>query len=1067
MSAARLRACCGSGRCYKAHHLRVLKTVTQSEARRLVAELGACERGLLRDDLVRATCMLADRGALALSWECITEMSKRDMRPSLVAHNKLLDAYARLKRWDLGMSLLLRMQQHGLQPDESSFIAVIRAGAGTPGSSQLADVLRPQLEEAARRDNAPPRTTEETRSHGVVDQVLRRKLPSSGKQSSKKAMSALVSAASSDPLAHKSGGTSTPGLSALQQQLAMGRAPDARSFLMALSGCAKQRGRWREAMQLTAMMEVWVRQKRERAKEEDVGRAFAAAIAACDQSGQKDAAHALLPRMAALGVPPRLDALTSAISACRHGGGDAQTAEAFFAQLRRHKLAPDAACFNSLLTVFTASGGMGSEALGLLRKMQAERVTPDHMTYFGVLTACRPTAEQTRTLKRLALRRRASSSTVKERLSDGLRTAVSSAQLTATPSDAHTPFPDTLVASGPGDGCPVDLLVLQPRPGAQEAVHHAPSAAVGGVWSGGVAPWEHALALLPEMQLRGIKPSVLVFSAAIELCARSADVDRALQLLFSMPRLGLRPDGFCLVGGATAASAFGEYRLVLAMLADLEAEVTRRRLATYGRDGVSGLVLPLRPPEGLLGLFPPSHRRAEASRDAPAAPPPVSFNRNTRERLHGAAVMACAVGRAPLPQSLALIAHLREKGLTAGEHAFGAGIEACVRQRAWREAAHLLHVAAEAGVPPLSSHYSKVIRIFSQAHPVPPWALTTALVDRAAAHNLVLPAAAQLHLLKVGVAAGMGWDAVELVRRVDFNESARISCDGLYTTTADANEGAGSAAGTRRGRRGHIGPGQDTRTLEAQIQGELLCLAAQDGTSPERLSTLLRRLREAELAPTRKLLHEALFACRLARRERQAWRNTLPLLKVARLESIGLTAEGFITAIEAHAPAEARTATSTTMSTSPPAANDIVPMLRELADHLLDETNLSARVASSLKEQCASSPAMAAHVQLLYATLGLGPASAASRVTVTPNATAPAARRPPRRKPQPSLAGPPPKTPHSGTELPAETPSGTELQCHAQVATEPLAVTPALSDGSTRVRELSSGETASRCSNEA
>ena len=48
-------------------------------------------------------------------------------------------------------SLLLRMQQSGLQPDEQSFAAVIRAGVGTPGSSQLAKALRPQLEAAVSR----------------------------------------------------------------------------------------------------------------------------------------------------------------------------------------------------------------------------------------------------------------------------------------------------------------------------------------------------------------------------------------------------------------------------------------------------------------------------------------------------------------------------------------------------------------------------------------------------------------------------------------------------------------------------------------------------------------------------------------------------------------------------------------------------------------------------------------------------------------------------------------------------------------------------------------------------
>ena len=133
------------------------------------------------------------------------------------------------------------------------------------------------------------------------------------------------------------------GLRMLQGQLAQGLEPDARMFLATITGCAKNKGFWREALQITAMLEVWVRRKRSRAGLEDVSRAFASAIAACDESGQKEAALALLPRMDALAVPPRVEAFNAAISSCRHSGADVELAQELFAQIRYAKLQPTVA----------------------------------------------------------------------------------------------------------------------------------------------------------------------------------------------------------------------------------------------------------------------------------------------------------------------------------------------------------------------------------------------------------------------------------------------------------------------------------------------------------------------------------------------------------------------------------------------------------------------------------------------------------------------------------------------------------------------------------------------------
>ena len=152
--AGRARALCCGSQCYKAHHLRLMGKSGAKDNRRLLAELSACQAGLTREDLVRATMRLSASNSISLAWQCLTEMGRRNMRASIAAHNALMEAYGRLRRWDLSMRLLLRMQQLGLQPNERSYTAAIHASVGSPGSSKLAETLRPQLEAAARRSAA-------------------------------------------------------------------------------------------------------------------------------------------------------------------------------------------------------------------------------------------------------------------------------------------------------------------------------------------------------------------------------------------------------------------------------------------------------------------------------------------------------------------------------------------------------------------------------------------------------------------------------------------------------------------------------------------------------------------------------------------------------------------------------------------------------------------------------------------------------------------------------------------------------------------------------------------------
>ena len=103
---------------------------------------------------------------------------------------------------------------------------------------------------------------------------------------------------------------------------------------------------------------------------DDLANAFSAAIAACDESRQKEAALQLLPRLAAL-APPSAEAYNAAITSCRHGG-DVETAKTLLLRMRRERLAVSWRTYNCLLQVLSAAGGRGDEALDLYEEVSGD-----------------------------------------------------------------------------------------------------------------------------------------------------------------------------------------------------------------------------------------------------------------------------------------------------------------------------------------------------------------------------------------------------------------------------------------------------------------------------------------------------------------------------------------------------------------------------------------------------------------------------------------------------------------------------------------------------------------------
>ena len=897
----------------KSHHLRAMAKASYGDLRRIMAELGASDISLNREELVRAGSRLAVRGALALSWQCVTEMSKRGMRPSLNLNNALMAAYGRTGRWDMAMTLLLRMQQEGLQPNESTFVGAIRAGSRAPGGSQFAELLRPQLEAAARR---------EAESMGLA-------IPeSSSTPLSTRTVTALVSAEGFDSESEATG------LKLLLGKIAEGTPPDARMYLVALASCASASGRWQEAMQITSMMELWVREDRAprqrsareyiefpRAQLSEVGSAYAAAIAACDESEVKEEALGLLTRMESLGVPPRVEAYNAAISACRHDS-DLNTAQALLSRMRKTLIGPDTTSYNALLAVVRSKGGMGEEALRLLKQMQREGHRPDEITYLEVITACRPTSKEARVFKAAAYER--------QRLASGKGARRPRAVTDAIISDAAV----ELAAGTPSAEGPSVALVAVNGFGGGSSSSDAIAAPPERLWSDGVPLWRRGLDLLGEMQLRGLQRNQHHYGAAIEVCHRIGDVEEAMRLLMQMPGLGLQPDRYCLIPALQAAANAGDYQLALRIVNEAEAAVARSEALVAGDDAASHYGHAPLMGRGGLGLF-----------DAEGATGP-DMGGTTRSHLHETALIAGGTGLAPLPMTLAILPLMRERGIPHTRFGYTSAIHACKRSNAWREAIGVLKAERAAGLPPTAANLARTLRLFKDSGERsgigPPWAATIALLDEAAKHSLVLPAESRSHVLSVGRIAGVGWDAVRQTERVDFEP-------------ADSSAGLDSRSS---------GPRAKTPvTLEVQLQGELFCLAAQDGMESERLQTLMWRLKRAGSAPTPRLLERALHACRAGREEREGWRHVPALLDLAKREKVRLSEQAFVHVLHAYPPIEGQQdiGSGSRRTLSPRAINTLAEALRVDA--------LSERSLHLLLRLCGRLPAAASHARLLVGQL--------------------------------------------------------------------------------------------------
>lgn len=308
------RVCCPQGRCYKYTYMGLLHKVHSGTARRLLADLSACQAGIKREELIRITRTLARKNLAALAHRCLEEMDSLQMRPSVRAHDAVLAACTTTRDFGTSTQLLVRMRMNELTPTSSSVSAVIRSATGAPGGMKLAQLLLPELQQAQARESLPSR------------QPLLQQRPTRGTPAIRNPVTTHPQSGSTALLGlygHSGPGTGEgSALHLLQARLANDDDLSLASFLSVLGGYAKRSDMSSEALQVVGMMEAWLKRNKEKRHGAMVSRAYSAAIAACSKAKQPSYAFDLLDRFLALGVRPTAEPFNAAISACRHLSGE-------------------------------------------------------------------------------------------------------------------------------------------------------------------------------------------------------------------------------------------------------------------------------------------------------------------------------------------------------------------------------------------------------------------------------------------------------------------------------------------------------------------------------------------------------------------------------------------------------------------------------------------------------------------------------------------------------------------------------------------------------------------------
>ena len=90
------------------------------------------------------------------------------------------------------------------------------------------------------------------------------------------------------------------------------------------------------------------------------------------------------------------------------------------------------------------------------------------------------------------------------------------------------------------------------------------------------ADWRRALALLEDMESRGVRPDTLCFGNVMSACARNGRAATVLSLMGRMRAANLQPNAFCYNAAVGAASRAGKWRQAIGLMDDMEEEAAQQ-----------------------------------------------------------------------------------------------------------------------------------------------------------------------------------------------------------------------------------------------------------------------------------------------------------------------------------------------------------------------------------------------------------------------------------------------------------------------------------------------------------
>ena len=144
-----------------------------------------------------------------------------------------------------------------------------------------------------------------------------------------------------------------------------------------------------------------------------------------------------------------------------------------------------------------------------------------------------------------------------------------------------------------------------------------------------------------------------------------------------------------------------------------------------------------------------------------------------------------------------------------------------------------------------------------------------------------------MHVLAAGRHAGIGWEAVRQVERLEFEEPVDpVVRNELEKSRVDDSPMIGSPAQYKK----------------LELQGELFCLAAQDGKEPGSVDHDHDEANEGGRRPIGKAARARFFTRAAAREERDGWTHVPALLDVAKRENLRLSEKAFAAIVGAYPP---------------------------------------------------------------------------------------------------------------------------------------------------------------------